>query len=588
MKLKKNNLDTEMKVVAIYCRVSTFMQGQGEFSSLDSQEKYLRSHCDIKGWEVYDVYSDTKTGANLEREQLNRLLDDADQGKFNLVICTKIDRLSRSIKDFHGLADRLAKIKIGLIAVSQNIDTSDNNPYANLMRNIFMSFAEFERNIISERTREKLYSQAKEGFWGGGHAALGYDVTDKKLVINENEAKLINKMFNYYLETPSSSLVAKRLNSEGFRTKTRTTKAGKTSGGFVFTKDNVKGIIKNKLYIGTIIFNDEEFTGLHKPIIDKSLFDKVQKQLEISRVDTKATLDPDSPLELLGVTKCGLCDRSLTTSSTFNSGRRYYYYKCSTAAHAGKSQCGAKDIPAEELETFAQMIVKHIASDNDFYNAVFYQMQDNSEQELDQLELKVNELKQNKTKISTKIHRMINAISNLPEVEKPDSILKEIRSLECQEAIICDEIEKNKDKITAISGNKFSEESLKSALNDFNLLYTKVPIKTRRDLNKLVFKEIRSFIKKGETEGEILFQIRGDGKISKTLKNIKKCIKDSDTNPFNENGGTEGSNTSKHQNTPETTKANSSMSEVRSFGALGSAGKARTYNPAVNSRMLCH
>lgn len=200
-KRKKEQQKEGLKTAAIYCRVSTYSQGLGDYSSLDAQENKLREYCKFHGIDIYNVYRDTKTGSTLERDELNQLLEDAANGKFNLILVTKIDRLSRSIRDFQNLHDKLIDFGVDLVAVTQNIDMSTLS--GRLMRDILIAFAEFERNMIAERTYEKLISQAEQGKWLGGLVNLGYDVVDKTLVMNEQEAKLVKIIYAKYFEIPS-------------------------------------------------------------------------------------------------------------------------------------------------------------------------------------------------------------------------------------------------------------------------------------------------------------------------------------------------------------------------------------------------
>ena len=176
---RKHNPGKSTKRVAIYCRVSTYNQAQGDYSSLDTQEELLKKYAQARGWDVHDIYVDTKTGTTLERDELTRLLSDAKAKKFDIVLVTKLDRMSRSIRDFYEINEILVANDIDLVCATQNIDTTSSMGRFN--RNMLMSFAEFERDMIAERTREKLFSQAQKGYWGGGIVPLGYDVKEKKM-----------------------------------------------------------------------------------------------------------------------------------------------------------------------------------------------------------------------------------------------------------------------------------------------------------------------------------------------------------------------------------------------------------------------
>jgi len=148
---------------------------------------------------------------------LTALLLDAESGKFNVVVTTKIDRLSRSIIDFQTINKQLFELGVHFVSATQKIDTTTASD--ELMQNIFMAFAQFERSIISERTREGMYARVKQGFWTGRHVPLGYFIKDKRLLVEPYESKLVNKIFVYYLENPSCLEVSKRLNNKGYKRK---------------------------------------------------------------------------------------------------------------------------------------------------------------------------------------------------------------------------------------------------------------------------------------------------------------------------------------------------------------------------------
>jgi site-specific DNA recombinase len=144
---------------------------------LDTQEDLLRNYCKVKGWEVYDTYVDTKTGTTIEREHLTRLLKDAENKKFDIVIATKLDRISGRMKDFYNINETLVSNDIDLVLATQNIDTTSSMGRFN--RNVLMALAEFERDMIDERTRKKLHNQTQKDYWGGGIVPIGYDAKGK-------------------------------------------------------------------------------------------------------------------------------------------------------------------------------------------------------------------------------------------------------------------------------------------------------------------------------------------------------------------------------------------------------------------------
>ena len=278
------------------------------------------------------------------------------------------------------------------------------------------------------RTRESLYTRGKQGFWGGGHVPLGYDIVDKKLKVNEIEKKIVQKIFNYYLLNPSSREVSRQLNAEGEKTKIRKSRDGEKTGGEQFKKQSIIDILKNKVYIGLIKVNKEYFKGLHEPIVDGELFEKVQQRLEKSTRDTNATRKTASPLTLLGITKCGICGNSLTTSST--KGGRHYYYKCSKKSHATSDHCSAKDLPAVELEKCIQQLLNFLVADEIFFNAVYRQIKNNSSNKVQTVNDDLSALKTNYLRIVKKIDNLINRMSEDEDLTSADSFKKIWKSFE--------------------------------------------------------------------------------------------------------------------------------------------------------------
>ena len=513
MKRAIKHKEQEAKRAALYCRVSTVEQGKADFSSLDAQEEMLRKECEAKGWTVSKVYIDTKSGKTLERPELIKLIQDAQEKKFDVVIATKLDRLSRSVKDFLELDEQLAKQGIDIVITTQHIDTT--TPAGQMQRTIMMAFAQFEREMIAERTRESSYVRAQKGFWLGGNVPLGYNVVDKKLVVNENEASLVRKIFGMYLENPSTKAVARTLNSEGHRTKARTTRAGKKVGGKQFNYQLVHDILRNRIYTGFIKVNNEVFNGLHDAIVDDIIFDRVQKRLDQSSVDTFATYE-GSPLLLLGTTKCGYCGANLTTyfASNGKDDVKHYYYKCTTVAKHGAHKCQSRLVPAMDLEAFAQNLMLHTAKDHGFFDAVTLQIRDNSDEEIAQLDEDRKKLAGNLSAIGKKAE---NIIENFTESVLDDATKKRLQTklneLEKQKSGIQDRISKLDGQMDEIKGKKFDKRALARVLAEFEMLYREAPIEQRRQMLRTVISEIRVSAKRGDIEGSVEFKLRGNGTI---------------------------------------------------------------------------
>lgn len=320
--MSKTKPENEKIRAAIYCRVSTIGQSEADYSSLNAQKDQLEAYCKGRGWVVTKEYIETKSAKDLERPEIHKLLLDAEAKLFDVAVATKIDRFSRSIADFYNFSKRLSDLGVDVVSATQQVDTTTSG--GKFMLAIFLAFAEFERNIISERVKENKLQRAKKGLFSGGNLILGYDVVDGKLKVNEGEAEVVKRIFNYYLEEKSANAVAKRLNGEGFRTKEIITKKGEKQGNKLFLKDSILRTLRNKTYIGITKSKEEEFKDKVEPIVDRKVFDQVQERLEESKVDRQVNRVKKPTLPLLEITKCGLCGSSLTSQSAKS--RKYHYY----------------------------------------------------------------------------------------------------------------------------------------------------------------------------------------------------------------------------------------------------------------------
>ncbi len=540
-----------IKRAAIYCRVSTIMQGEAEYSSLNAQEDQLKAYCKGKGWEVVKVYKDIKSGKDLERNEIQQLLKDAEEKLFDIVVATKIDRFSRSIVDFYEFSERLEKLDVYLASATQPIDTSSSAGL--LMLDIFLAFAQFERNIISERTREAMTARAIKGFYTGGHLILGYDNLKGELKINENEAELVNRIFLYYLKEPSTTKVANRLNEGGFRTKSYTTKKGVRRGGKQYAKQDILRILRNKTYLGKIPWKGEVYEGIHEAIVDQQLFDNVQKKLDKSKKDLQVIRRTKSPLSLLGITKCGLCGSNLTSQAA-KSGR-HHYYKCSKKIHGGAAQCSSKDLPAEVLENCIYDLMSFIISEDEFFDAIYNQVKFNTQEEVAEYDKELSKLKSNKTSRESERKNIFNAIKAGDRLGAMKEVENELEKIETEIVFINSQLEDLEKKRYLAANQKIEKEKLRNILLYYVKIYPTLTLEDKSRFNQLLFQEIISNFNQNEEDGTIIIKMRGDGKLEKSWNKIKNA----------------------NQLTP-----------VRTSDGLGSASKTRTCNPSVNSRMLHH
>ncbi|MBB5053473.1 DNA invertase Pin-like site-specific DNA recombinase [Afipia massiliensis] len=337
---------------AIYTRKSTEHGLELEFNSLDAQreacESYIKSQASL-GWKVLpQPYDDPAfSGGNLERPALKQLLKDIEAGKVDVVVVYKIDRLTRSLADFAKLVEAFDARSISFVAVTQQFNTTTS--MGRLTLNVLLSFAQFERELSSERVRDKVAASRRKGKWTGGTVPLGYEARDKKLVINPTEADTVRTIFRRYIQLQSFGRLVADLDRHGIVTKRRNTKVKKFNGGIPFTYGPLAHFLKNRIYIGETGHGGKWYPGEHKAIIDRKTFDKVQELLALGTNKRKVKRSESGAL-LMGKL---FDDRGNAMSPSFSSknGVRYKFYVSSALLRGRKLEAGSfARVPATNIE----------------------------------------------------------------------------------------------------------------------------------------------------------------------------------------------------------------------------------------------
>jgi len=363
---------------APYCRVSTDAQADKEFNSVEAQqescEAYISLHRD-EGWTVAsEPYLDAGfSGSNTKRPGLQRLIAGIEAGEIDVVVVYKYDRLSRSMLDFLKLLDFFKHHGVSFVSVSQRFDTS--TPVGEMTLNVLLSFAQFERQIIAERTRDKIHACRRRGRWTGGRPVLGYDTAPEggKLVINKDEAQQVRAIFEMFVEHPSLTAIVQELIRRGWRQKKWTTKGGRQAGGGEWNKASLRTLLANPLYIGKQKLRGEVFPGEHKGIITKKLFDAVQRIIQGNRRDGGASARNSHGFLLRGLIRCTACDAPMTADTPQSHGRRYRYYRCLNAQKKGHASCPTKSIPADRIEKLIVDEIRRIVASSELQDETFRQ-----------------------------------------------------------------------------------------------------------------------------------------------------------------------------------------------------------------------
>ncbi len=275
---------------------------------------------------------------------------DIEAGLVDAVVCYKVDRLSRSLPDFSRLIEVFDRHRVMFVSVTQPINTADSS--GRLMLNVLLSFAQFERELIADRTRDMMAAARKKGKWTGGFPVLGYDVhpDDGKLMVNEEEAETVRQIFTLYLDFGSQQATAAELNRRGWRTKSWTTKDGTPHEGVDFDKNHVARLLANPLYVGKVGLRGQVFLGEHPAIVDQALYDRVQAQLAANNVSGGAVAKNRYGHLLRGLLHCTACGTAMSPSVTRRKGRVHRYYVCGNAAKNGWKSCPHPSLPAGQIE----------------------------------------------------------------------------------------------------------------------------------------------------------------------------------------------------------------------------------------------
>ena len=327
---------------AVYTRKSSEEGLEQEFNSLDAQreacEAYIASQ-KPEGWVlVPDHYDDGGiSGATLERPALQRLLADIEGKRVDVVVVYKIDRLSRALMDFAKLVEVFDRNNVTFVSVTQSFNTTTS--MGRLTLNILLSFAQFEREVIGERIRDKFAASRKKGMWMGGFVPLGYDVKDRKLVVNEAEAATVQRIFEKFTKSGSVTALVRALRAEDVRGKR----------GRLIDKSYVYQLFRNRVYLGEAVHKGTSYPGEHQAIISNTLWDKVHAILSEGARQRAASTRAQTPALLKGLI-FGPTGCAMTPTHTRKGGRLYRYYIATAVLKHDAPQCTVRRVPAGEIE----------------------------------------------------------------------------------------------------------------------------------------------------------------------------------------------------------------------------------------------
>ena len=338
---------------AVYTRKSSEEGLEQDFNSLHAQrdacEAFIRSQAG-EGWRLNKAHYDDGglSGGTMERPALQRLLEDIRNGLVDVVVVYKVDRLTRSLADFAKMVEVFDASGVSLVAVTQQFNTTTS--MGRLTLNVLLSFAQFEREVTGERIRDKIAASKRKGLWMGGTVPLGYDLGDRRLVINQAEASLVRQIYQRYLELGSVRLLKQDLDRRGVASKVRLSRKGSSSGGKSFSRGALYELLSNPIYLGEIRHKRERHPGQHQPILEHDLWEQVQQRLSngARRDGEPTTQASSSPLAGKVFDEHG---EPLYAQGAAKGGKRYRYF-VSRGLVRGTTAGGKRGwrVPAPELE----------------------------------------------------------------------------------------------------------------------------------------------------------------------------------------------------------------------------------------------
>jgi site-specific DNA recombinase len=351
---------------AIYTRKSSDEGLDQAFNSLDAQREACTAFIlsqKHEGWTVLATQYDDGgfSGGTMERPALKRLLADIEASQVDVVVVYKVDRLTRALSDFAKLVEVFDRRGVSFVSITQQFNTTTS--MGRLTLNVLLSFAQFEREVIGERVRDKIAASKKKGMWMGGMPPLGYDVKDRKLVVNQNEARTVVDIYRRYLVLKSVRDLHDELAGAGIRSKRRVRPEGTTYGGQKIARGALYLMLQNRIYRGEITHQGKSYPGEHPAIIDQPLWDEVQAVLAQNRVERATGARTKHP-SLLGGFVFDAAGERLTPTYAIKKGTRYRYYVSSSLVREAKwNHLGRWRLPASDLEGLVISRLRNFFSD---------------------------------------------------------------------------------------------------------------------------------------------------------------------------------------------------------------------------------
>jgi len=477
---------------AIYTRKSTDEGLDRDFNSLDAQRQAAESFIESQrgeGWQALpDQYDDGGfSGATTDRPALKQLLADAEAGKVDCVVIYKLDRLSRNVRDYLNLLALLETHGVDFVSVTQQFNTT--TPVGRMTLRMLLSFAEFERDIIAERTRDKMQAARRRGKWTGGRPILGYDTAPEggRLVVNRDESAQVVAIFEMYDVNPSQTTVVRELRRRGWTQKKWTTKTGNTCGGSQWTRSSLRTLLSNPLYAGRQRLGDETFKGDHDRIVPKKLWDRVQQLLEGK--PRRRSSPNGSGYLLRGLLRCAACDSAMTPHGTTRKGRAYRYYTCSRSQKSGDGTCPKPSVQADRVEQFVVDQIRRIGADPNLQNETFRQAVAQVKAQRRGMRAEAKRIERDLVTVRSDVGRLVDTLSrtNGPAADAVaidlEKTQERVTTLESRQGEV-------REEIAVLKAQEIDRNDLTQALGEFDPIWNALLNPERERVMKLLIDRI--------------------------------------------------------------------------------------------------
>jgi site-specific DNA recombinase len=489
--MSKDNGKPKTIRCVVYTRKSTDENLDLDFNSLDAQreagEAYIKSQ-QHEGWICLDEHYDDAgfSGGNVERPAFQRLMADVADGKVDCIVVYKIDRLSRSLMDFAKIMETLEANGVSVVSVTQQFNTTSS--MGRLTLNILLSFAQFEREIISERTRDKIAAARRKGKWTGGPPVLGYDRErdnrGSRIVVNKVEADRVRAIYRMYLDEGSLLPTIQSLRALGWKTKRYETTTGKVRGGMEFDKSTLQKLLTNPVYLGKVTYKGEVHEGEHDAIIDDDLFARVQGLLRRNRNSGGKHSRNKYGALLKGLVRCKACGCAMSHHFATRGSKRYRYYVCIRAQKRGWSECPAPSLPAKQLEDFVLDQIKTLGRDPGVLDDALKATQAHLQQDVEELEGQRNEI----DKAIKDLGRRVGEVA--PRAGFDEGATRQLGLLQAEIHDRQQEVADINGRIAAIRQRMLDPDEMAGAIEAFDPLWKTMPPADKAKMVHLLIEQV--------------------------------------------------------------------------------------------------